>query len=35
MGNPLPSAQLAGEGLIETGRLLHGIDKILRQAARG
>ncbi len=31
MGNPLPSARLAGEGLMETGKLLHGIFKIFRQ----
>jgi len=34
MGNPLPSARLAGEDLIETGRLLHAIIKIFRQATR-
>jgi hypothetical protein len=32
MGNPLPSARLAGEYLIQTGRLLHGINKIIWQA---
>ena len=32
MGNPLPSARLMGEGLIETGKLLHGIFKIFWHA---
>ena len=32
MGDPLPSARLMGEGLIETGKLLHGIFKIFWHA---
>ena len=31
MGGPLSSARAMGEGLIETGKLLHGIFKIFRQ----
>jgi len=32
MGNPLSSARLISEGLIETGKLLHGVFKIFRQS---
>jgi hypothetical protein len=35
MGNQLPSARLAGEGLIETGNLLHGMFKTFRQSTGG
>ena len=34
-GNPLPTARLLGEGLVETGRMLHGLVKIFRQGTRG
>jgi hypothetical protein len=32
MGSPLSAARLMGEGLIETGKLLHGVFKIFRQS---
>ena len=32
MGNPLPSVRLAGEGLIEVGKLLHAMVKIFRRS---
>src|SRR5215467_89561 len=35
MGNPLPSVRLAGEGLIETGKLLHAIVQIFRRSTGG
>jgi hypothetical protein len=34
-GNPLPTGRLLGEGLVETGRMLHGLVKIFRQGTRG
>jgi hypothetical protein len=34
MGNALPMARLMGEGMIETGKLLHGIFRIFRQTTR-
>jgi hypothetical protein len=33
MGNPLPPARLMGDGLIEAGKLVHGIFKIFWHAA--
>ncbi len=34
-GNPLPSARLMGEGLVETGKMFHGLFKIFKQSTRG
>ncbi len=34
-GNPLPTARLLGKGLVETGRMLHGLVKIFWQSTRG
>jgi hypothetical protein len=35
MGNSLPSARLAAEGLTETGKLLHAVFKMFRQSTGG